>query len=153
MPKLATTMLTDVLVKDLKTKGTDRMEVRDAVARGLGLRVNGSTSKTWFVMKRVKGKQKRVRARRATANLAANIHAAKAGLRGDQPVKDHGLEETEGWRVPPADQDQCKSRGLGPGRSREMAGSPDGEEAWHSAGHFPCQAQDGLIFWHSCLAV
>ncbi len=58
MPQLVDKALTDQAVKKLKP-ANKRYEVRDASARGLGIRIAPSGSKTWFAMKRVNGKNVR----------------------------------------------------------------------------------------------
>ncbi|WP_281926776.1 tyrosine-type recombinase/integrase [Roseibium album] len=59
MPKLSDKAITDTYLRNLKPPAT-RKDIYDAVQRGLGLRVSSTGTKTWFVMRRVNGRMKRV---------------------------------------------------------------------------------------------
>lgn len=58
MPKLAEKAFSDVYLRGLKN--AERKDYYDAAQRGLGVRVAPSGIKTWFVMRRVNGRQTRV---------------------------------------------------------------------------------------------
>src|SRR4051812_45235631 len=76
MPKLSNKSFTDLLLKKLKP-GPARRDYFDAATRGLGIRVSPSGTKTWFVMRRVRGRMSRYTLGRypemslATARMAA----------------------------------------------------------------------------------
>ena len=85
MPKLTQKALTDTAIRNLKT-AKSRTDHFDAVQRGLGIRVAPSGLKSWFVMRRVDGKMKRITlgrypevtlaaARKKTADMLENIAA------------------------------------------------------------------------------
>ncbi len=58
MPKLAQQPLTELAVR--KAKPADkRYDLFDASVRGLGLRVATSGTKSWFMMRRIKGRMLR----------------------------------------------------------------------------------------------
>ncbi len=59
MPKLSNTAFTDKFVSNLKP-AEHRYDRFDAVVRGLGIRVSKSGKKSWFVMKRVDGRNRRI---------------------------------------------------------------------------------------------
>ncbi len=59
MPKLADKAFTDVMLRRLKPRPT-RYDLFDAALRGLGLRVAPTGTKSWFVMRRISGRMKRV---------------------------------------------------------------------------------------------
>ena len=59
MPRIIEKALTDVAVRKAALKG-QRYELRDAVVRGLGVRISPSGTKTWFVMRRINGNPVRV---------------------------------------------------------------------------------------------
>jgi integrase len=95
MPKLAEKAFSDVYLRTLKT--ADRRDHYDAVQRGLGVRVAPSGLKTWFVMRRVDGRQKRVTigrypeiglaaARLEAARLLEDLAAGKAPKRIATPT-------------------------------------------------------------------
>lgn len=77
MPKLAERAFSDVYLRTLKT--ANRKDHYDAVQRGLGVRVAPSGLKTWFVMRRVDGRQRRVTIGRypETGLAAARLEAAR----------------------------------------------------------------------------
>lgn len=86
MPKLAERALSDAYLRTLKV--TERKDHYDAAQRGLGLRAAPSGLKTWFVMRRVGGRQKRftigrypemglATARQEAARLLEDIVAGK----------------------------------------------------------------------------
>ena len=58
MPKLSNKTFTDLLLKKLKP-GLARRDYFDAAIRGLGIRVAPSGTKTWFAMRRVRGRMTR----------------------------------------------------------------------------------------------
>lgn len=83
MPKLSSKALTDTTIRNLKI-GKTRIDHFDAVQRGLGLRVAPSGLKSWFVMRRINGKMRRISigrypevtlsaARKKAADLLDNI--------------------------------------------------------------------------------
>lgn len=95
MPKLAERALSDAYLRSLKT--TERRDFFDAAQRGLGLRAAPSGLKTWFVMRRVDGRQKRVTigrypeiglaaARQEAARLLEDLAAGKAPKRTSSPT-------------------------------------------------------------------
>jgi integrase len=59
MPKLSDKAITDTYLRSLKPPAS-RKDIYDAVQRGLGLRLSPSGTKTWFAMRRVNGRMKRV---------------------------------------------------------------------------------------------
>ncbi|MEP1573908.1 tyrosine-type recombinase/integrase [Roseibium album] len=59
MPKLSDKALTETYLRNLKSPSS-RSDIYDAVQRGLGLRLSPSGTKTWFVMRRVDGRMKRL---------------------------------------------------------------------------------------------
>ncbi|MBG6154773.1 integrase [Labrenzia sp. EL_159] len=59
MPKLSDKALTETYLRHLKSP-TSRTDIYDAVQRGLGLRIAPTGTKTWFVMRRIDGRMKRV---------------------------------------------------------------------------------------------
>ncbi|MEZ5783204.1 MAG: Arm DNA-binding domain-containing protein [Rhizobiaceae bacterium] len=89
MPKLAERAFTDIYLRSLKSE--KRRDYYDAAQRGLGLRVAPSGLKTWFVMRRVAGRQTRfVLGRYPEINLAAARQKAVSVLEDmavGKPVK------------------------------------------------------------------
>ena len=59
MPKITEKPLTDLAIRKAELKA-ERYELRDAMVRGLGVRISPSGTKTWFVMRRVNGNPIRV---------------------------------------------------------------------------------------------
>jgi integrase len=59
VPKLSTKSFTDTYLRSIKP-GSSRTDHYDAIVRGLGLRVATSGTKTWFVMKRIDGSNRRI---------------------------------------------------------------------------------------------
>lgn len=104
MPKLASKALTDTLLRTMKAP-KKRMDIYDAVVRGLGIRVAERGTKTCFVMKRVNGTNNRISlgrcpaiplqdARTQTQKLIAQI---ESGLPLQAPADTTVREAVEEW--------------------------------------------------------
>lgn len=95
MPKLADRAFSDAYLRMLST--TERKDHYDATQRGLGLRVAPSGLKTWFVMRRMNGKQTRFTigrypemglavARQTAARLLEDLAAGKPPKQVPRPT-------------------------------------------------------------------
>ena len=92
MPKLAQQPLTELAVR--KAKPVDkRYDLFDASVRGLGLRVATSGTKSWFIMRRIKG-----RMLRSTFGRYPDLTLANARLKAPYVLADMADGLTEGQR-------------------------------------------------------
>jgi len=95
MPKLARNPLTELAIRKAKP-AEKRYDLFDASVRGLGLRVATSGTKSWFIMRRVKGRMLRSTFGRypeltlAEARLKAPevLSVMESGLAAGQRIKD-----------------------------------------------------------------
>ena len=92
MPKLAQQPLTELAVR--KAKPADkRYDLFDASVRGLGLRVATSGTKSWFIMRRIKG-----RMLRSTFGRYPDLTLANARLKAPDVLADMADGLTQGQR-------------------------------------------------------
>ena len=59
MPRLSDRALSNTFLRKLRPMDK-RIDIYDAVRRGLGIRISPKGTKTWFAMRRVNGRMKRV---------------------------------------------------------------------------------------------
>ena len=92
MPKLAQQPLTELVVR--KAKPADKCcDLFDASVRGLGLRVATSGTKSWFIMRRIKG-----RMLRSTFGRYPDLTLANARLKAPDVLADMADGLTQGQR-------------------------------------------------------
>ena len=94
MPKLALQLLTELAIR--KAKPADkRYDIFDASVRGLGLRVATSGTKSWFIMRRFKG-----RMLRSTFGRYPDMTLAQARQKAPEVLADMADGSPQGQRKP-----------------------------------------------------
>jgi len=115
MPKLARNPLTELAIRKAKP-AEKRYDLFDASVRGLGLRVATSGTKSWFIMRRVKGRMLRSTFGRypeltlAEARLKAPevLSVMESGLAAGQRIKDPFQVVLDEWLK----KDQAKNKSV-----------------------------------------